>query len=271
MRRYTVLGSSGFIGTHLASYLCALGHDVQTPPRDIRFGGLKDLGHVMYCIGLTADFRTRPNDTVDAHSTRVNELLRTNEFESITYLSSTRLYQNLSSELIASEDLDLPVNSNNPSDLYNISKLMGESLCLTHPNPKVRVVRLSNVVGVDIESNNFLTALIREAVSKKSVMLHTTLDSSKDYISIEDVVSLLPLVATHGRHRLYNIAAGTNISNKQIVLMIKKLVRFRLSVSEEAVRHIHPHIDVRRIVNEFNYEPRTILNVLENLVAAIRK
>src|SRR5688572_20741048 len=119
----TVLGASGFIGGHLVTKLRESGCDVFTPEREADLSG-KRLGHVVYCIGLTADFRSRPLDTVTAHVCRLVEVMRDCDFESLLYLSSTRLYKGDSK--IAQEDDPFQVAPLDPDDLYNVSKLMGE-------------------------------------------------------------------------------------------------------------------------------------------------
>lgn len=102
-----------------------------------------------------------------------------------------------------------------PSDLYNLSKLMGESLCLTGGRTGVRVARLSNVVGgEDRDSGNFVPSLVREARGGH-IVLQTAPDSVKDYIHIDDVAELLPRIATQGRERLYNVASGLQTRHAQ--------------------------------------------------------
>ena len=73
MARFTIVGAQGFIGGRLASHLAAHGHEVAMPAR----GALpaKDCGHVVYCAGVTADFRRRAFDTVAAHVTHLAEAL----------------------------------------------------------------------------------------------------------------------------------------------------------------------------------------------------
>jgi len=65
--RVTVLGGSGFIGSHVARHLRRLGVACDTPARDDESIFSRPLGHVIYAIGLTADFRARPLETVEAH------------------------------------------------------------------------------------------------------------------------------------------------------------------------------------------------------------
>jgi nucleoside-diphosphate-sugar epimerase len=182
---WTVLGASGIIGRRLTAHLRSVGHIVDTPGRNDDNLYRRPLGHVIYAIGLTADFRQRPYDTVNSHVSVLAELLQQGNFESLLYLSSTRVYARAAG---GSEDSPLPVLSQDPSDLYNLSKLMGESLCLQDARAGIRVARLSNVVGGDnAESANFLPSLVREARSGR-IVLQTAMDSVKDYIHIDDVV-----------------------------------------------------------------------------------
>src|SRR6476659_903845 len=92
MSRFTVLGAGGLIGSRLATSLARAGHEVFAPPRDHELNG-EPLGHVIYAIGVTADFRTRPFDTVAAHVCQLQKVLSEGHFDSLLYLSSTRVYQ----------------------------------------------------------------------------------------------------------------------------------------------------------------------------------
>src|SRR5215204_2623584 len=88
---FTILGASGFIGSRLAKRLGALGLEYQGVGRHDVLPAAS-LGNVIYCIGLTADFRSRPFDTVEAHVCKLLHVLRNCEFDLLLYLSSTRLY-----------------------------------------------------------------------------------------------------------------------------------------------------------------------------------
>src|ERR1041384_6411865 len=80
MKMITVLGASGFIGSHLLARLRKLKLQCQGVGRN---NPLPDgnLGNAVYCIGVTADFRSRLFDTVDAHVCKLLEGVRNCEFE----------------------------------------------------------------------------------------------------------------------------------------------------------------------------------------------
>ncbi len=258
---WTVLGSSGTIGRRLVARLRAAGQNVDTPGRGDAGLCRRPLGHVIYAIGLTADFRRRPYDTVHAHVSVLAELLQQADFASLLYLSSTRVYARAAS---GREDSPLPVLAQDPSDLYNLSKLMGESLCLQDARAGVRVARLSNVVGgEDADSVNFVPSLVREARGG-GIVLQTAADSSKDYIHIDDVAELLPRIAAGGRERIYNVASGVQTTHAQWTAQLVARTGCAIEVAPGAplVRFIP--IDIERIRKEFDYQPRPVLATIAN-------
>jgi nucleoside-diphosphate-sugar epimerase len=259
MTMFTILGASGTIGRRLVSRLAAAGHEVYAPTRGDPGIHARPLGHAIYAIGMTADFRTRPLETVEAHVCVLRELIARAEFESLTYLSSTRVYGGLPADSRVDEDSALLVNPNAASDLYDLSKLMGESLCLHAGRGTIRAVRLSNVIGADDpDSQNFLPSLIREARTG-TVTLRTAPDSAKDYVHIEDVLALLPEIATEGRHRLYNLASGRKISHREWTYWLAAKTGCRIEVMPNAPRVEFPAIDIGRVRQEFRFAPRDVL------------
>ena len=170
---------------------------------------------------------------------------------SLLYLSSTRLYANASE---TSETAALPVTTFEPSDLYNLSKLMGESLCLNSGRNGMRIARLSNVVGFDPDSDNFLPALIREALAG-TIELRSALNSSKDYVALEDVLAILPRIAVEGLEPIYNVASGRNIRNGDLTKQLEALTGCRVQVAEQAPVQRFPSIRIERLRQEFRFSP----------------
>jgi nucleoside-diphosphate-sugar epimerase len=264
---FTVLGASGFIGSRIVRALGERSLAYRAPTREDDLRGMP-LGHVVYCIGLTADFRRRPYDTVRAHVCHLLSILEHADFESFLYLSTTRLYGKVGS---ASEDVSLMVDPQDPGDLYNISKLMGESVCLATDRPNVRIARLSNVYGDDFSSENFLSSVIRDAVTMGRVTLHTSHPSAKDYIGIRDVVQLLPRIAREGRQRIYNVASGMNTSNAEILAVVRQQTGCEVEWAESAETISFPPINIDRIRDEFDYTPSSIVDSLGDLIGAYQR
>ena len=264
---YTVLGAGGFIGNQLSEALNNEdGADVYAPScrgKDVISDKIlnRELGHVFYCIGLTANFRGRPYDTVESHVCLLRQLLEHGQFDTLTYLSSTRVYEGVSA---TGEDEILRVAPGNPGHLYNLSKLMGESLCLAGGR-KAKVVRLSNVFGNTMPPQNFISQVLREASETGHVKFLTAPESSKDYVSVSDVVRWLPKIALHGKYSSYNIASGKNISNAEVAELLKKR-GVGVSFAEDAPKWSFPDIDTRRLVNEFGVAQSSLQDEFDNLL-----
>ena len=259
----TVLGASGFIGSHLTRHLDALHLPYQTPGRDEDLRG-RQLGRVIDCAGITADFRVRPYDTVEAHVCRIVDLVRHSSFDSFVYLSSTRLYKDHPASK-AREEEDIRVNPVGAGGLYNLSKAMGEAVVLTL-GERGHVVRLSNVYGDGSEAHNFLASILTDAVTKEEIVLETSLRSAKDYVSVADVVELLPRIAAGAPERIYNIAGGVNVTHAEITDTIALLTGCRISVKPDAETWVYPEIDIERARRDFGVRPSSLLDDLPALV-----
>lgn len=254
--KFTVLGASGVIGRALSGRLREQGHEVLALGRQDHWDHGANWGHAIYAIGLTADFRCRPHDTVRAHVGLLSEVLQRARFETLLYVSSTRVY--LGGDQ-TQEESPLRVAPANPSDLYNLSKLLGEALCLNDPRAGVRVARLSNVVGGDdSDSENFIPTLQRQAHAG-CIRPQTALASAKDYIHIEDVLQLLPQIPLRARQRLYKVASGRLLTHGQWAEHLRTVTGCHVEVAAAAPAVQHAAIDVGRIRTEFGFVPRSPL------------
>ena len=134
------------------------------------------------------------------------------------------------------------------------------------PNDNVRVIRLSNVIGDDFASGNFLFSLIHEAVEFKEIKLKQSPFIERDYIALTSVIKMIEKIALLGNERVYNVASGINISNVEILKEISRITDCDVIMDKENEDYTFPVIENKKIINEFSFQPETILNNIENLI-----
>lgn len=266
MSRFTILGAGGTIGGALVTALLAQGQDVLAVTRTMLtdlMTAAEPMGHVIDCVGLTGDFRARPLDTAHAHVGVTAACLGALRCDSFLFLSSTRVYARAAA---TQEDTALPCVPADPSDLYNLTKLAGEALCLADPRPTVRVVRLSNVYGAEAP-DTFLGQVLAEGRTSGAVRFRQAPDSAKDYIALDTVVAMLPEIARRGGQRLYNLAAGRNTSHQAIAATLRDAVGWDTRFAPDAPTSRFPPIDTTRLRAEFAPPLSTLLDDLPRLAA----
>lgn len=256
---FTVFGGAGFIGRHLVEHLKVLGYQVTVPERGETLNKEQCLGHVIYAIGMTGDFRGRPFDTIDAHVSFLSSLLRHYKYQSFLYLSSTRIYSGLNTDVLATELVPVPLSSS-PDALYDLSKMLGESLCLSITNPKVRVARLSNVFGIGQSKHTFLGSILSSIKSEHRVEINEAPESCKDYVWVEDVVAVLVQVALSGLYRIYNVASGECTTHAVLAKKMAEVLRCEITFNPYCNARIFPRIDVSRVKSEFAFSPVSLLD-----------
>lgn len=247
----TVLGANGWIGSALVAELKYQGQVVLPVDRALLpswLAGSDQQGPVFYTIGLTADFREKPYETVEAHVSLLSRILQRPGINQLVYLSSTRVYGRSAD---TNEIAALPCLTSDPSDLYNLSKLLGESLVLQDSRPGFKVVRLSNVVGKSQPQSTFLGSLIAELRTHGEVVIQQSPYVSKNYVAIKDVVQLLPQILFNGQHRLYNLGSVQNAMHVDVAEWFERYgytVRFASNIDSGLS---FPCLNVERLAKEF--------------------
>ncbi len=266
-QRFTVIGAGGFLGGFVVARLREIGSELRIVPRDAPPDALLEepLGYVIDCAGLTGDFRTRPFDTVEAHVARLAPLMRHGRFSRYVYTSSTRVYRRGTR---TDEDAPVAVHPHDPDDLYDLSKLMGESFALRTREEAV-VARLSNLYGPDPGAGTFLPQVVRAAVGARggTYAVRQAPSTSRDYVSVRDAARWLIDIATRGAHRAYNVASGVNVSNADVTAALERLTGARAVVAEDAPDASLAPIDARRLHDELGGPRHDVLSDLPALVA----
>lgn len=250
---YTILGSTGFIGSNIAARLQSQGLGVYAPSRDFDQYGKIYLGNVIYCIGLTADFRYRPFETIEAHVCVLKKILETAKFDTLTYLSSTRLYVNAND---TKEDSEISVAPHRLDDLYTLSKLTGESLCHQSRHENIKIARLSNIIGLRDDADIFIDQMLDEIVTANCLHLETSIESSKDYLYIDDAVDAVIELATSRQVGCFNVASGENTTTRTIIEYLKSEFKFDLLENPDGQVISAREIEIDKLREAISFAPK---------------
>lgn len=269
----TIIGGRGFVGAALVRYLASQGWTCEVPARDMSWPQTgRDLGHVFYCAGLTGDYLARAADTVEAHVSLLARVLQSERWESLVYLSSTRLYDGLAVGALAEETARLPVAPQVPRHLFDLTKLTGESLCHAMGQGRARVARLASVYDSPSDPNGFLPALLRrvaQAAPGETLAVETSPQAERDYVHLPDVLRALVDMALHGTQTVYNVASGENISNARLGEMVQRWSGRKLAFHASQPASGSAVVDVRRLQQDFGWRPARLENVISPWLQAM--
>ena len=249
---YTIFGSTGRIGSYLKKKIISDGNSVFSPSRKDYYSAHKNLGHVVYCSGVTSDFKYRSFDTIESHVCLLSFLLKHKNFESFNYLSSTRLNFPKRSYI---NKISPKFYGGCEIDIYNASKLAGEALCIQSKISNVKITRICHVVNPnDKQRENFLSDICGQA-KKGEVVLNSSLETKKNYIHIDDLSFLLQLIGPFGKKKFYNIGSNNLISNNEIIKKLTKITKCSVTMSNDAQTVLESKINISSLKKEFHYKP----------------
>lgn len=265
MALYTVFGGRGFIGTEIVTQLLSLGHTVFVPTRDDITIFERDLGIVIYCAG-NGDCKNTPFSVLEANVTLISDILQKSQFKRLMYISSTRVYMN---QLQSREQSELTICVDDNRRLFNLTKLVGEELCLKSGRD-VCVLRPSNVYGVALNSPLFLPAITRNAINMGKVDMYIPPSYAKDYVSVSDVASSCIALSTLSSttQQVINIASGVNIKAEQIAKILQEKTQCEIVWHEiDFPNEKFPITDTTKILSFIpNYKAKSVLADLEGMI-----
>ena len=261
---YTIFGR-GFVGTNFIKFLKEKKCNVFLPKKG-KYKFNKNLHNIIYCIG-NDNWIKDPKGSFEANLGIVPKIIFDNKFNSFTLISSTRLYLNSSKKNTKESNL-IQINPNIKNLFFNSLKLSAESLCLSLPNKRIRVVRMSNLFGDNFSNQIYLLpTLIRNAINDKKINILINKKSSKDFLYINEAFDVLLKIIKKGRYRLYNITSGKNIELSKISQKIKKITNCKINYKNQHKLIKETIIDISRIKKEFGFKPKkNLINFLDQLI-----
>ena len=152
---YTVFGHNGFLGSEFVKFLKKKKVKYLINRRN-KFP--KNIDKAIYFIG-SDNWKNDPLQSMESNLLHLIKLLKkVRSINSFIFISSTRVYFDLEKKLVSEEDL-LKINSH-PNYLFNIQKLLSESILLSILK-NVKIIRLSNVYGKNNKTKTLIPVLLK--------------------------------------------------------------------------------------------------------------
>lgn len=260
LKKITVFGMGGFIGSAISNNLTGLGYEVSRGDWNTKDFNQQNLGVVVVVCGV-GDCR-KVEDVIYSHVDVVRNIINTSNYDRIIYISSTRVYlDNPESDPYGS----LLVNPNDKRVLFNQVKLLAETIIKSQDKPAL-ILRPSNVYGKAFNSPLFLPSIIRDAIQKKVVNMYVTPDYSKDYVFCDDICRAVAIGIQKEVTGVYNIASGENFSAGEIAEILKSKTNTDIIWHENVALDQFPVIDIKDSVKVFGFHPVKVKEMLNEMI-----
>ncbi len=171
-------------------------------------------------ISSLPDCETNPLETLHcnvAATANVLDFARKMNVPHVVFASTSAVYENNDTDVFT-EDLEV-----SPRLYYSLSKKMCEDLIESyreHYGSKVTVLRFFNVFGPDGDQTRpnppLLNFVYRELSKGKAPVLSGDGEQVRDFICIDDVVSMLDLCLEKQPNDVFNVCTGVAVSVNQI-------------------------------------------------------
>ena len=296
MSRVLITGVTGFIGTNLARYMLARGHEVHGTtsvvqertnlPQGLRLhyadvrnaGGVQDMlefvrpDFVFHCAALGGVRATRESPALfDVNVIGTKNLL------DAAYNVGVKVFIHAgsSSEYGRENDGHLEQVVAHPTTPYGLSKLLATNYVTYYGSTQVKMrchtLRIFNAYGPYEGADRFVASVVRGALSGALPPLNNPF-SVRDFIYVEDVCAAFDKMA-HGSgsiHPIVNLGRGTQMSLSMAVDRIRYLTGCTDTPQwnqEAPCDSTHWRAEVRRLSDDVRVYPRTFDNGVSNYIS----
>lgn len=299
MKKYLLIGGSGFIGSYIAARLaknnCVMIADIRENENlkgkeNIEFRYLdfihtsdftpilSDVDEVIHLVstilpssGLT-DLAGQAADNIRPTLFLLEAMVR-NKVKKIVFISSGGTVYGKKEGLLSEIE-----TSTDPICHYGILKLLIEKYLYFYymqHGLDYRIIRLSNPYGADSCSDRkqgIIPVLIQKIMREEEVIIWGDGTIIRDYIYIEDAVTgILKITDYKGNEKLFNLGTSKGITINQILFLIKeelKVPDYPVSYQQYRSCDVPENIlDISRLRSCLNWMPSTDISEGIHLVA----
>jgi dTDP-glucose 4,6-dehydratase/UDP-glucose 4-epimerase len=231
-----IIGSKGFIGSHCLDFFVSKGYTVigcdrmELDENDYislksagdNFNGLFSAHQFDYCINAAGSAHVAYSFQYPEKDFELNVSLVINLLGAIKNHAPNCKFINFSSAAVYGNPLKLPISESSPVlplSPYGYHKLLSENLLLEYHHffgLKTCSLRVFSAYGEGLKKQLFWD-LHSKSCQKKEVSLFGTGLESRDFIYIQDLISIVNLIMERSEFEgdIYNVANGEEVSIKQ--------------------------------------------------------
>jgi UDP-glucose 4-epimerase len=242
-----IIGSQGFIGTHLCSFFLnkeywVVGADVLEVPAHATYEYIKvsrlsaQLSELLQIKQFDVCINAAGSGNVGYSVSHPLIDFEANTFDVIQLLDAIKTHQptckyiHLSSAAVYGNPLSLPIfeNSNlQPISPYGYHKQMSEILCKEYAhlfNLKIAIIRPFSIFGNGLRKQ-LIWDLCNKFITNDLITLFGTGNETRDFIHIADFVRLVDILLHQSNFNcdIYNAASGKEISIKKVATIFENI------------------------------------------------
>jgi dTDP-glucose 4,6-dehydratase/UDP-glucose 4-epimerase len=254
MKKILIIGSNGFIGSHLTDYLKnenfeVFGCDISENRTNIKnqyfqvdsvspdyFSILKEnsFSVVINCSGAASVPKSFETPDIDFTLNTRNVL---KQLEAVRNTNYNCTYINISSAAVYGNPTELPIKENtqtSPVSPYGFHKLCAELICNEYRNLfNINAVslRVFSAYGQGLKKQIFFD-ISQKALNDSEIHVFGTGKETRDYIHIKDICNAVTLLILSDKKlpSVINIANGIQISVKEVVDEILQALNCRKKI-----------------------------------------
>jgi UDP-glucose 4-epimerase len=256
MMLVTITGAGGFLGYHLTSYLKKAGFSV-TPVSRRSLSGMIQVKNYTQTPGdqillhlAEEPDRGKVNDLGESYlesSAHVVEIL-SKRFQRVIYMSSNVVYGDENDNLCA---VDMPVFE---TDLYSKLKIRNERRVIDSGGC---VVRLANLFGVGMSTNNVLSDIIAQIPGEGPLRVRDD-TPIRDFLSVSNTVSALSQIVKRDIAGVVNVGSGiaTSINTLAKLMLVNASQKNReIIATKPSSRSSKIVLDISETVKAIDWVP----------------